>query len=239
MDNNIKEVINLHKIDKRLHDINIRRGDLPTQISQLTEKIDALSETIIEFNNRVQIIDKRKVIIEGELSDSDSKVKNLNDQMYKVKSNKEYEALLKEIDHIKGNNDIINNELLDLELELENINSSITNNNEELDLLKEKLDKGESNLKETNSLFEEEEENLLKDKNKIIKDIKHDDALDLYDEKKNEYEGLAFAEINRGSCANCYSNLPPQLVIDALNQINFVNCPTCGILLYREEENLD
>tara|TARA_Y100001960_G_scaffold120648_1_gene128990 strand:- start:58 stop:777 length:720 start_codon:yes stop_codon:yes gene_type:complete len=239
MDNNIKEVINLHKIDKRLYDINVRRGDLPAQISQLNKKIETLSDTIKEFNSRVQIIDKRKVIIEGELSDSDSKVKNLNDQMYKVKSNKEYEALLKEIDHIKGNNDIINNELLELESELEKINSLITNNNEELDLLKEKLDKGECNLKETNLLFEEEEQNLLKDKDKIIKDIKHDDALELYDEKKNEYQGLAFAEINRGSCENCYSNLPPQLVIDALNQTSFVNCPTCGILLYQDQENLD
>jgi predicted nucleic acid-binding Zn-ribbon protein len=239
MDNNIKEVINLHKIDKRLHDINVRRGDLPTRICQLNEKIDVLSETIKEFNNRIQIIDKRKVIIEGELSDSDSKGKNLNNQIYKVKSNKEYEALLKEIDHIKGNNEIINNELLELELELENIDSSITNNNEELDALKEKLNKGESNLKETNLLFEEEEQNLLNDKNKIIKDIKHGDALKLYDEKKDEYQGLAFAEINRDSCANCYSNLPPQLVIDALNQTNFVDCPTCGILLYREQENLD
>ena len=66
----------------------------------------------------------------------------------------------------------------------------------------------------------------------------NDAFLIVYDDKKTEYNGLAFAEINRDCCENCYSSLPPQLIIDAKNREQLVLCPSCNILLYIEVEDL-
>ena len=66
----------------------------------------------------------------------------------------------------------------------------------------------------------------------------HKSLIDLYDNKKEEYSGLAFATVNRSCCENCYSSLPPQLIIDIEQQEKLVSCPSCSIFLYIGDENL-
>ena len=70
--------------------------------------------------------------------------------------------------------------------------------------------------------------------------LSNDQSIEVaYNDKKDEYEGLAFASINRNCCGNCYSSLPPQLIIDIESQEKLVSCPSCSIFLYIEDENLD
>ncbi len=240
INNNIPKVINLHKIDKRLSDINSERGDLPLRIHEINQKIDSFSKRNKEHEIRLDDIEKRKVLINGDLSDKEKKINDLNEQMYKVQSNKEYEALLLEIDHLNKENDKNLLELDNFDEEVNNINTSLEENKEELEALNEKLSKNEERLKTANSLIEKEEKDLEEDRKNIESELLHEEnLLEIYNDKKSENDGLAFAQINRGCCENCYSSLPPQLVIDANNCNQLVTCPTCNVLLYSDEINTE
>jgi len=238
--NNISKVINLHKIDKRLSDINSKRGDLPLRIDEINKKITSFSSQNKDHETRLLEIEKRKVVLTANLTDKEKKINDLNEQMYKVKSNKEYEALLLEIDHLNKEND---NNLIELETfeeEIKSLNESLENNKEELEKLNNRLDKNQNELNTANSLIEKEEKGLENDRKDIENELLHEESLlDIYNGKKIEYDGLAFAQINRACCENCYSSLPPQLVIDVNNCNQLVSCPTCNILLYSEEISLD
>jgi predicted nucleic acid-binding Zn-ribbon protein len=231
--NNIRKVIDLHKIDKRLLDINSKRGDLPLMIESINKKIVSFSKQDKDFSIRLEEIEKRKVIINGDLADQEKKISSLNEQMYKVKSNKEYEALLNEIDHLNKENDNNLSELETFDQEVKSINESLDNNNQELESLNAKLLKSQEKLNSTNALIEKEEGDLAKNRVIIEKDLSaEENLLETYNSKKEEYDGIAFALINRGCCEHCYSSLPPQLEIDASSCNQFVTCPTCSILLY-------
>ena len=238
--NNIAKVIDLHKIDKRLSDINNKRGDLPLRIDETNKKITSFSSQNKDHQTRLLEIEKRKVILTGNLTDKEKKINVLNEQMYKVKSNKEYEALLLEIDHLNKEND---NNLIELETfegEVKSINESLEGNNEELEKLNDRLDKNQNELDTANSLIQKEEKGLENDRKSIENELLHEEnLLEIYNGKRLEYDGLAFAQINRACCENCYSSLPPQLVIDVNNSNQLVSCPTCNILLYSEENSLD
>ena len=236
--NNIAKVIDLHKIDKRLQDINNERGDLPSRIEGINKKITSFSKQDKDFSVRLEEIEKRKVIINGDLTDQEKKISSLNEQMYKVKSNKEYEALLNEIDHLNKGNDNNLSELEAFDQEVKSINDSLDSNNQELESLNTKLLKNQDRLNSTNASIEKEENDLAKDRVIIEKDLLGEESLlEIYNSKKEEYDGLAFALINRGCCEHCYSSLPPQLEIDANSCNQFVTCPTCSILLY--VDNID
>jgi len=156
-----------------------------------------------------------------------------------VKSNREYEALLSEIDHLNNENTNILNDLEEFDSEIKNINSSMDENNEKIELVNKELSNKENQLNEANSQIEKEEKELEKDRELFIKDLSSDKSLmSVYNDKKEENDGLAFAEVNRNCCENCYSNLPPQSIIDAQNRNDLVLCPSCSILLYTEEEDL-
>ena len=237
--NNIPKVINLHKIDKRLLDISNERGDLPSRIEDINKKINSFSNHDIDYASRLEEIEKRKVIINGNLADQEKKINNLNEQMYRVKSNKEYEALLNEIDHLNKENDNNLSELEAFDQEVKSINESLDSNNEELKSLNTKLLKNQDKLNNTNALIAKEEADL--GNNRIILEkqlLKEENLLDTYNDKMSE-NGLAFALINRGCCENCYSSLPPQIEIDAKSCNQFVTCPTCSILLYVDDVDLN
>ena len=236
---NIANIINLHKLEKKLIDINAKRGQLPERISSINKKIDLLSKQKEESGERLSEIDKRKVLINGTLSDIEKKINTLNDQMYKVKSNKEYEALLSEIDHLNNENNNHFEELGTFDNEVENINDTLKTNNEELESENEKLSLNQARLDEANSLIESEEKQLEEGKQDLITLLQSDKSLiQLYNDKKEEYSGLAFASVNRNCCGECYSSLPPQLIIDIEQQEKLVSCPSCSIFLYIEDEIL-
>jgi len=237
---NIANVINLHKVEKKLIDINGERGELPERIDSINQKIDLLGTQKEESETRLSEIDKRKSLLNGTLSDIEKKINTLNDQMYKVKSNKEYEALLSEIDHLNSENDSHFEELGTFESEIENINNILKTNAEELEQENQKLSVNEEKLSKANSLIESEETQLKDQKKDLIGLLKNDESLiDLYNSKKEEYSGLAFGSVNRNCCGNCYSSLPPQSIIDINEQDKLVPCPSCSIFLYIEDENLD
>ena len=70
---NIANVINLHKVEKRLIDINGERGELPERIDSINEKIDLLGKQKEESETRLSEIDKRKSLLKGTLSDIEKK----------------------------------------------------------------------------------------------------------------------------------------------------------------------
>jgi len=159
--------------------------------------------------------------------------------MYKVKSNKEYEALLSEIDHLNNENDTHFEELGTFDDEIENINETLKVNTEGLESEDQKLSLNQEKLNEANSLIESEEKQLEDKKQNLVSLLKSDNSLiDTYNSKKEEYSGLAFATINRNCCENCYSSLPPQLIIDIQEQEKLVSCPSCSIFLYFGDEDL-
>ena len=231
-DKKIMDIINLHSIEKRLFDINNKRGDLPGKISNLGKEIEIYTNYQEEDSQRIVDITKRKVILNGDLTDIEKKINTLNEQMYKVKSNKEYEALLSEIDHLnsKNNNNII--ELDSFDNEVSEINEKVESNDEKLGSLNGQLLKLEKQLEEANLLIKNEEKELIKNKKDCLANKIDQGLLSLYEDKKKEYDGLAFAKVSKNCCGNCYSSLPPQLIIDIENQSELVVCPSCSILLY-------
>ena len=236
---NIANIVVLHETEKKLIDINGKRGQFPERIASINEKMNLLSKQKEESEVRLGEIDKRKVVLNGSLSDIEKKIKTLNDQMYKVKSNKEYEALLSEIDHLNNENDTHFEELGTFDDEIKNINNILKENNEESESENQKLSLNQKRLNEANSSIESEEKQLEEKKQDLIALLQSDEALiNMYNDKKVEYSGLAFAPVNRSCCGECYSSLPPQLIIDIEQQEKLVSCPSCSIFLYTTDEDL-
>ena len=236
--NSIVHIINLHEIDERLHNMNEKRGPLPKTISDLTNKIELVETDNSNLENDKLDIEKRKSIILSNVSEFNAKIEKLNNQTYDVKSNKEYEALLSEIDHLKMSLSNENKELETFDIKLEEINNTLNSNTEDLSSMKENLVKKNQLLDETNLLIADKEIELNKDRKKLVATLSKDDY-SLYLEKQDEYDGLAFAEVNRKSCSHCFSELPPQIYIDVSKRDTLVVCPTCNIFLYSNEEIID
>ena len=101
MDNNLKQLIELQRIDSRLLSIEKLRGDLPNIVDTLGRELKTIKEEEKNAKDRIQevVSDIRKQT--ALVDDSTIKLKKLKEQLYLVKSNKEYDSLNFEIDHLK------------------------------------------------------------------------------------------------------------------------------------------
>lgn len=227
----------LNRIDRELHELYSLRGDIPAKIEDLnSEKLE---------------LDERSNTLKAELEDILNAEKNVqaeNDELLvriekdderlrsgAVKSNKEYDALAKEIEdaktRIKENERAakedtsarrlaIENELLLIDGQLEDVNTELEQNQKELEEL----------TKQTG----EEEKELSTERKELISKIDPEDY-EHYERLSKVRFGEAIAVVRKGSCLGCYSSIPPQKAIEIRMAEKFYACESCGRILIAEE----
>lgn len=226
-----KSIIKLHKIDKRLNQIHDEKGDLPSIINEQEETLQTLRESVSSCDTEKKNFEKEKNAGQIEIDELLVLLDKHNAQIFEVKNNKEYDAILKEIDHIqeKHNN---------FKLTMKEINENLENLSSEIVDLKEKIGKIETRLVDYNEQLEimneqtkSEEKKLNDDKSNIIKDISDVDFLSKYDEGS-----ITVSSVSRRCCNNCFSNLPDQMYLDIKKGTKLHNCPDCATMLYYDQD---
>ena len=101
MNNNLDVLIQLGDVDYRLKEIDELKGDLPQMVESQKNLIERLNSE--NEGNNVQLGDIEHKMTEKQytLDDTNEKLKKYKKQLYLVTTNKEYDALLTEIDHAK------------------------------------------------------------------------------------------------------------------------------------------
>jgi len=227
-----KKIINLHKIDLRLQEIEEEKGDLPEIIQEQKEKIEKLNQDTSSSKAKITDLEKEKYSCDTSILDFEDKLEKYNKQMDNVKNNKEYDALLIEIDHLKKENDELTNKIIEIEETIKDLHNLIKECDEKINFIAEKLDVNESDLNDKSVEFNIEEKILLKDKQNILSKISDKNFIADYEDKDREI----LANIYNGSCSSCYTSLPAQSLVDAKKRTRFITCPSCSILLYLDEE---
>jgi len=227
-----QKIINLHKIDVRLQEIHEEKGDLPELIKEQKDEIKELNSKILDSDSQVTELEKEKSSCNTSVKDFELKLDKYNKQMDSVKNNKEYDALLIEIDHLKNENDELIERIIEIEESIEDLSKDKEKCSDKITNLNEKLNDNESELNEKSIEFSVEEKLLLKDKNGLLLSISDKKFLQGYEDKDKEM----LASIYNGSCSSCYTNLPAQALVDAKKGMELIECPSCSIFLYFDED---
>lgn len=237
MKERILQLYKLNQVDKELHELISLRGDIPGKIEDLSSEKNQLDERTTELKRELdEIITAENNVVE----ENDHLLEKIekNDELLRtgaVKSNKEYDALAREIDDAKAKinenektskednsarKSAIENELILIAGQLEDVNVELEQNLKELEEL----------TKQTG----EEESELNSQRDEIIKTIEPEDIA-YYDRISKVRFGEAVAIVRKGSCLGCYSSIPPQKTIEIRMAEKFFACESCGRILIAEE----
>ena len=94
----------LQKIDLDLKSIKEEKDRYPKEMKKLDEKQKIEKERIQKEKEKIESLEKTRRQKEGHLNLEQEKIKRAEGRMSEVKTNKEYQALLSEIDAIKEAN---------------------------------------------------------------------------------------------------------------------------------------
>lgn len=129
----LKALYQLQQVDLKLDGLLEERGDLPAEVEELEKKITALKAQIKENEDFLKKSVVRKKEIDKELDDIRKRIDKYTDMRIKVKTNREYDALSKQIDNSKE-------KLQSLHKELEDMQGKETTSGREVEKLKKEFD---------------------------------------------------------------------------------------------------
>tara|TARA_X000001036_G_C20552350_1_gene754918 strand:- start:77 stop:769 length:693 start_codon:yes stop_codon:yes gene_type:complete len=230
----MEDLIKLQDIDTKLKDIDDLLGDLPVKVEDLNLQEEEMKNNLLNKKNRLKELEVDMHKKEVGIASLDDKVSKLKDQLFLVTNNKQYDALITEIDHFKSEKTDYEDVLLEYLEEKEETTESIEKIGNDLENLSESLVIRREKLQ---SIIEESaEEKLLlnKQREKNIQDIDQN-ILTIYDRVIEARNGLAVVKLEGYACGGCGAHIPPQIVSEVRAKLSVHTCGVCGRFLYYDQ----
>jgi predicted nucleic acid-binding Zn-ribbon protein len=227
-------LIKLQDCDSQLVKLSAKKKILPENI----EKLDK------EFNLFKEGIDKNKIKydeLKSRHTENENKIKKVNEgivktkeRMLEVKNNKEYQAMLKEIEIAESSRGEIETQIISLL--------------DELDKLSVLVKKDEEILKQSRSKYEQEKKAMEDDLNAVDTDVANweqkridlqrdvpDELLVRYERIKKRNKGVGVTSVWKSVCNGCHMNIPPQLYNELQRSDDLLSCPNCNRIMYFQD----
>ncbi len=220
-------------------DVEIIHSD--RQLTVLGAEAVALDKQVAE--RETLVADERKALDDLKKSyrenESESRINaelivKSNEKLRAVKTNKEYQSILKEIEEIRKKNSAIEDRMLEQLETLESTEQAIEDKKVQLaGFLQSSLEKKEMIVGKKR--HERQAAETLKEKKTQISSKADPKILTILDDVKKKVRGLAVVPVQQSICMGCHMNIPAQL-FNELQRFDAVRfCPHCHRIIYWKE----
>jgi len=235
LDEKLKVLLIIQSIDARFDEIKREREDAPNTIDKLKKDLDLLKNAMEQDSSTLEEQKKERRIVERELEEIELKFNKSKLRLNEVKSNKEYQAVLKEIEDLKEltfqKEEVVIKWMEEIEVQekkcsnnsirLEKSQKEYISKEKELSQRMKELDKEVQDLNEKRALLSQKvDKDLLKEYNTLSKHLK----------------GHVIAQVVDSVCQGCHLGIPPQQFNELIKGDSPQSCPNCNRMIYWEDD---
>lgn len=230
----LKTVIELQQLDTRMAELNAQIGALPSQIQTLETQLHEFIHAHEERQQRLAKNQKERRDLESEIKSIQVRIAKHKDQLYEVKTNEQYKAMLKEIDGEEGKIRGFEDQVLDKMIEAEQLEKLIHDAASRLDAEKARVAGEVRELQSLRQADVEERDRLQAQRQRDEASVEPQ-VLDHYERVRKARRGVAVAEVRGGLCTGCNVLLRPQLYNETRGNVSVLTCENCSRILYYVE----
>ena len=231
-------LMQLQGLDYQLGELERSKDYLPDMIVNLEGEIKAAQAALDETHDQLEATRLEHKRLELRARDKTVDLERLKSQMMLVKTNKEYDAISREIDHVRNEINTAEEEILkaleaidQLQAEVGEKKTSLQEvtavNTEQLNTIRSEIDSVGDKIK----IKQGERANVL---------VRLDKPLVAVYERVRRGKGAgAVVAVKHRACSGCFKNLPPQLVQEIRRGERVITCDSCGRILIWGSDNSD
>ncbi len=227
-------LIALQKLDKEIFKLNKELASQPVIIAELEAQFKQKEADLKKAEENLKALAVLRKERELELETKEAGIKKLQGQLYQIKTNKEYQAMEREIASQKADVSILEEGILKVMEQADEAQKEIARQKEILKQHNQKFaeDKNKINLrfKEIEVLLQTLNEQRAGGAQKIDKEF-----LSRYERILNSKDGVAMVPVEGDACGGCNINLPPQVINEVRLKEELIFCGACARILYTEE----
>ena len=221
----------LQTIDLDLKNIQEGRDRYPKELKRLDDKCQIEKERLQKEKEKVELLEKERRQKEGHLNSEQEKIKRTEGRMFEVKTNKEYQAFLTEIETIKESNSREEEGILHLLDDIDEIKKNLSKKEKEVVLIVEKIEAEKKMIQEKMTRDDEGWKKQMARRETLTKQLKTN-FFRLYNTLKAKRRDISVVKVKDETCQGCFLNIPPQLFIEVQKNNALIQCPHCNRILY-------
>jgi hypothetical protein len=232
-----KLITALQKIDTEIARINNRKKMLPGELAKLDETLQVFCADFEKDQKALEELNKAHKEREEKLKRGLENLKKTRERLSEVKTNKEYQAMLKEIEVNESKNSTMEDEILIIMDKLDQIKKQVKVKEKELDERRRDYESKKQRIEQELTDMDAEIASYL-EKHLLLKEQIAPGLLKKYETIKIRSHGLAVVAAWKEICTGCHMNIPPQLYIELQKEVDIEYCPHCNRIIYWEDQNV-
>ena len=233
MNSQLQFLIKLQKYDLRIFEILDKKKQHPALIKAAQMPLLEVNKQLQSLKVAAEGLHKQRRESEQELSLQEEHIQKIRGRLNDLKTNKEYQAHLFEIELARKKKDSLEESVLEV---LEQVEQ---NENQQKELqtrvgeIEQTFARAKAQLEAEGSSLDQELSSLEQDHGELTTQVERG-LLSRYLKLKSLRKGFAIAKVQSGACLGCRLQLPPQLVADVKRADELLNCSYCHRILYWE-----
>ncbi len=229
-------LLKLQHVDYDIGELERSKEYMPDMMGSLKNEIDVSSKAIEDARLELEDLTVKQKTFELEVASLQEDLKRYQSQMLSIKTNKEYDALVTEIDAIKTRVSERETEILAAEERIEELNNSqealesnaktiAENNGKQLVKLQERIDSVADKIAEQQH-----------ERQRIVA-LVGKPSLSIYERVRRGKGASVVVSLKKRACGGCFKSVPPQRYYEIRKGEKVVCCDNCGRLLVFDQSD--
>ena len=230
----LQQLVDLQKIDDQISEKRKIIADIPRQLDSARNELEEKKNILKVVMDEIETLHKERKNLEQEVQSENDHMAKAKTKLPAVKTNKEYTAILTEVDAIKEkvlkieDKELEIMEVLELKTkEVPGVEKKCKEEDEHYNTYRQKKENEEMRVKQELEDLESERKNLSGLVDIVI--------LKRYQKIFNSREGRAVAGLRENICQGCFQQVLPQMVIEVKVGEKIHQCEGCMRFLFWEE----
>ena len=230
----IEQLVVLQKVDD---EIVLLQDDLkraPQQITELEKRRQDVEDKAEVVRDKLKYLNDQQKRLDSEIESDSVRLKKSKSKMMQVGNQKEYHAMMREMDNLEKQNRgreeekiTVAEELSRQNQELAEVDGQAKALDSELSVARQSLD---ARIKQAESRLTE-----LSARRKDAGQAVPKPILQRYEFIRSRLKNPVIVPVAAGICSGCHIAIPPQAFIELQKGIQILSCPNCQRLIYWSE----
>ncbi len=232
----LKVLIELQGIDGQVYQKRRQLESKPAEVSSLKAAHQKNLQGIQTAETQYKTLEVKRREKEMELEQKEGQIKKLQGQTFQVKTNKEYTAMQKEIEGLKADKSVLEEEVLKIMEEADQFKGRLQTEKEALKAKEAEFAKTLARIEEETKAIQSVLAQLQATRSNLIPKVESQ-ILSRYERILERKEGLALVPVRNGACGGCNMVLPHQAINEIMGASRLITCESCTRILYIEPTN--
>ncbi len=234
MKSKLQYLYTLQVIDLNLDELLKQKGDLPSAVQKLEAELAAQQERHAAIEQTMRQAFAMRDNADNEIISLNQKLERYKSQQFAVRTNREYDALTREMDSAGEAIVRLGKEMEQLEIQATTARTEMAELQKNIDESIHLLEEKRVALAEVSKLTEDEELHFQHERQKAVVRISKSELI-VYERIRKAKKGMAVVPIKKGACGGCFNRVPPQKLLELRQSERMYTCERCGRILVSDE----